>query len=75
MLRQKPHVRFLEVFPVRAVGPYSRPPGQTSDTAPIGAELQRHGGERKNGGLNGCGGHCRTIRGGRNRAIDRRRPR
>ena len=65
VLRQKPHVRFLEAFPVRAVGRRSSRPVQTSDTAPIGAELRLHD-EKKTESPSGSVGRCRMIRGGRN---------
>ena len=72
MLRQKPHVRFLEAFPVQAVGRCLPRPVRTSDTAPIGAEPRLHGYEKKNESPSGSVGRCRMIQGGRNerRTVD-----
>ena len=65
MLRQKPHVRFLEAFPVRAVGRCSRPPAPISGIVRIGAELRPHGGERRTGSASGSVGRSPMIRDGR----------
>ena len=62
----KPHVRFLELFPVQAVSGRSRQPDRISDTALIGVGPRPHDGERKNGGRSGCVKRCRMIQGGRN---------
>ena len=67
-MRQKPHVRFLEAFPVPAVGSVSRPADRISDTAQIGAELKPHGGEQSFDSASGCGRLCRMTQGGLTRS-------
>ena len=66
MLRQKPHVRFLEALLVRAVEQCSRPPDPISATARTGVEQRPHGGNRRTGSPSGSVGHCQMIPGGRN---------
>ena len=73
MLPQKPHVRFLELFPVRVVGSVSRPADRISLIALIGVELKPHGVEQSCDSASGYGGRSQMIREGLTRSASQRR--